>query len=188
MKSNDNNFIQRLKRQKEDALEYIVDRYLPIIKGVTYKILSPLEDDGLIGECMNDILLSIWNNSKKFHGDSTDFKKWICVIAKFRAIDYYRKRSGKVEFTSNFIDFHHEISAEDELIIKEDKTELITLINLLEPVDRDIFIMKFFLGIKTEDISAKLGLTNASVDNRIYRGKKRLNNIALNLNLRGRGI
>jgi RNA polymerase sigma-70 factor (ECF subfamily) len=48
--------------------------------------------------------------------------------------------------------------------------------------------MKFFLGIKTADISAKLGLTNASVDNRIYRGKKRLNNMALNLNLRGRGL
>lgn len=145
MKSNDKNFIQRLKRQKEDALEYIVDTYLPLIKGVTYKVLSPLENEGVIEECMNDILLSIWNNSNKFHGDSTDFRKWICAIAKFKSIDYYRKNSKRVEFTTNEMELSSEKSAEEELIMLEDKTELIQLIHLLEPVDRDIFIMKFFL-------------------------------------------
>ncbi len=93
MKSNDKNFIQRLQRQKEDALEFIVDQYLPLIKGVTYQFLAPLKNDGIIEECINDIFLSIWNNSNKFHGDSTDFKKWIRAIAKFKSIDYYRKTS-----------------------------------------------------------------------------------------------
>ena len=115
----------------------------------------------------------------------TDFKKWICAIAKFKSIDYYRKASKKVEFTSNYMDLNPEKSAEDELIMIEDKTELIKLIDLLEPVDRDIFIMKFFLGLKTEDISKKLGLTKAAIDNRIYRGKKKLNHKATNLNLGG---
>ena len=46
MKSNEKNFIKRLQRQKEDALEFIVDTYLPLIKGITYKVLSPLENDG----------------------------------------------------------------------------------------------------------------------------------------------
>jgi len=185
MKSNDENFIQRLQRQKEDALEFIVDKYLPLIKGITYKVLSPLENDGVIEECINDIFLSIWNNSKKFQGDSTDFKKWICAIAKFKSIDYYRKAHKKVETSSNYMDLNAEKSAEDELIMMEDKTELIKLINQLEPVDRDIFIMKFFLGLKTEDISIKLGLTKAAIDNRIYRGKKKLYNKASNLNLGG---
>ena len=39
MKSNEKNFIKRLKRQKEDALEFVVDTYLPLIKGITYKVL-----------------------------------------------------------------------------------------------------------------------------------------------------
>lgn len=188
MKSNEKNFIQRLQRQKEDALEFIVDKYLPLIKGVTYKVLSPLKNDGVIEECINDIFLSIWNNSKKFHGDSTDFKKWICAIAKFKSIDYYRKANKKVEVTSNYMDLDPEKSAEDELIMMEDKAELIKLINILEPLDRDIFIMKFFLGLKTEEISTKLGLTKAAIDNRIYRGKKKLYNKATNLNLGGSAL
>lgn len=188
MKSNDKNFIQRLQRQKDDALEYIVDQYLPLIKGVTYKVLGPLNNDGSIEECMNDIFLSIWNNSKKFHGDSTDFRKWICAIAKCKAIDYYRKVSKNSECKMNDIKVHQEKSAEDELMMMEDRAELVRLINELDPVDRDIFIMKFFLGLKTEEIAGKLGMTRASIDNRIYRGKKKLHKQAANLQLGGHVI
>ena len=185
MKSNDKNFIQRLQRQKEDALEFIVDQYLPLIKGVAYQVLAPLKNDGIIEECINDIFLSIWDHSKKFDGNSSDFKKWICAIAKFKSIDYYRRISKEKEFPSNYMDLNTEESVEDELIKLEDKSELIKLINQLDPLDRDIFIMKFFLGLKTEHISIKLGLTKASIDNRIYRGKKKLSKKATNLNLGG---
>lgn len=153
MKSNDRNFIKRLQHQEEDALEFVVDTYLPIIKGITYKVLIPLKNEGVIEECINDIFLSIWNNSKKFKGDSTDFRKWISAIAKFKAIDYYRKASKEMEFSSDYMDLNADLSAEDELIMLEERTELIQLINQLEPVEREIFIMKFFLGLKTEEIS-----------------------------------
>ncbi|MGG2091997.1 sigma-70 family RNA polymerase sigma factor [Bacillus sp. S13(2024)] len=185
MKSNDTNFIRRLQRQKEDALEFIVDTYLPLIKGITYKILAPLENKGVIEECVNDIFLSIWNNSKKFHGDQVDFKKWICAIAKFKAIDYYRKSVTNVELPQNYMDLNAEKSVEDELILIENRNELIKLINQLEPVDREIFIMKFLLGLKTEDIAEKFDLTRAAIDNRIYRGKKKLHKNATNLNFGG---
>ncbi|TXC85772.1 sigma-70 family RNA polymerase sigma factor [Metabacillus litoralis] len=186
MKSTDQNFIKRLQRQKEDALEFIVDAYLPVIKGITYKVLSPLGNEGLIDECVNDIFLAIWNHSKKFQGNSSDdFKKWICAIAKYKAIDYYRKASKKVEYTTEFLEAKLENSAEDELVLMEDKEELIQLINLLEPIDRSIFIMKYFLGLKTDEIAAKLQLTSSSIDNRIYRGKKKLYKKALNLNIGG---
>ncbi|SFI78806.1 MULTISPECIES: sigma-70 family RNA polymerase sigma factor [unclassified Bacillus (in: firmicutes)] len=185
MKSTHTNFIRRLQRQKEDALEFIVDMYLPLIKGITYKILAPLENKGVIEECINDVFLSIWNNSKKFHGDQTDFKKWICAIAKFKAIDYYRKAAKNIELPQNYMDLNGEKSPEDELILVEDRNELIKLMNQLEPMDREIFIMKFFLGLKTEDIAQKFGLTRAAVDNRIYRGKKKLHKTATNLNLGG---
>jgi RNA polymerase sigma-70 factor (ECF subfamily) len=183
MKSNEANFIKRLKRQEEDALEFVVDTYLPIVKGITYKVLIPLNNEGVIDECINDIFLSIWNNSKKFKGDSNDFRKWICTIAKFKAIDYYRKASKEVEFSSIYMDVNTDLSAEDELILLEDRTELIHLINQLEPLEREIFIMKYFLGLRTEEIATKLSLTKASIDNRLYRGKKKLNKKVTNLEL-----
>ena len=79
-------------------------------------------------------------------------------------------------------------SVEDVLLLAENKNELIKLINELEPIEREIFIMKYFLGLKTEDISVRLGMTKTSIDNRIYRGKKKLNQKASNLRIGENGI
>ncbi|MFJ8531433.1 sigma-70 family RNA polymerase sigma factor [Bacillus sp. NPDC094106] len=185
MKSNDKNFIKRLQRQKEDALEFVVDTYLPLVKGITHKVLVPIQNDGLIEECINDIFLSVWNNANKFYGDSNDFKKWIAAIAKFKAIDYYRKANKKVEVISDEFNLSTEKSIEDELIVMENREELIQLINQLEPVDQKVFIMKFLLGLRTEEIGEKLGLTRAAIDNRIYRGKKKLQQNATNISFGG---
>lgn len=185
MKSNEKNFIKRLQRQEEDALEFIVGTYLPLIKGVTYKVLAPLQNEGIAEECINDIFLSIWNNALKFKGDSTDFRKWICAIAKFKAIDYYRQAMKKVEFTSEYMEMNTEKSVEDELIMMENSAELIKLINKLDSIDREIFMMKYFLGISTEDICKQFDLTRTAFDNRIYRGKKKLSVQAANLTFGG---
>lgn len=185
MKSNEKNFIKRLQRKKEDALNFVVDMYLPLIKGITHKVLAPLGNDGVMEECINDIFLSIWEHANKFDGDATDFKKWIAAIAKFKAIDYYRKASKKVEITADYIEIDGKKSAEDELIMMENRAEVIKLINELESVDREIFIMKYLLGLKAEEIGKKLGLTQSAVDNRIYRGKKKLYKKGMSLKLGG---
>ena len=98
-----------------------------------------------------------------------------CAIAKFKAIDYYRKSTKTVEIISDEFHISTEKSAEDELIVMEDREELLKLINQLEPLDQKVFIMKYLLGMKTEEIGDKLGLTRAAIDNRVYRGKRNYN-------------
>lgn len=174
MKSNEKNYIKRLKNKKEDALEFVVDMYLPLIKSAVYKVLSSLKKDGLIEECINDVFLSIWNNSEKFTGQEEDFKKWIYKIAKYKAIDYYRKESSKTTEEINQNLCASTDSVEQDIINKENRKEVMKLINTLEETDRKIFIMKFFLGDKSEVIAEKLNLTRSAIDNRVYRAKKKL--------------
>ncbi|MFC7679004.1 sigma-70 family RNA polymerase sigma factor [Paenibacillus sp. GCM10028914] len=185
MKSNERNFIRRLKRQEEEALEYVVDNYLSLVKGVVYKVLSPLKQDHLIEECMNDVFLSVWDHAEQFKGDSSDFRKWICAVSKFKAIDYYRKAVKNMEISSEHTDTLTEESAEDAFIQIENSKELLQLIYGLDEMDREIFMMKFYLGVGTEDIASRFGLTRAAVDNRIYRGKKKLQQQAIQLSLGG---
>lgn len=61
MSCTEKNYISRLKNGKENALELIVDKYLGLVKSAVYKVLSPLERDGIIDECVNDVFLSVWN-------------------------------------------------------------------------------------------------------------------------------
>lgn len=174
MRINDSNYLKMLKQKNEKALEFVVNKYLPLVKGITYKSLSSLANKELNEECINDIFFSVWNNANKFKGEECDFKKWICAISKFKAIDYYRKSTKNKELLVDNIIEEEQISAEDEFIISEEREELMKLIDTLDEFDKKIFVMKFFLIIKNEDIAKKLGVTKASIDNRIYRSKKRL--------------
>ncbi len=185
MKSNEKNFIKRLKRQKEDALEYVIDQYLSLVKGVIYKVLAPLQQDYIVDECINDIFLSIWDNIEQFKGDNDDFRKWLCVIAKFKAFDYYRRAVKNREISSEHPDLLIDPSVEEVVIQLENQEELVKLINTLDAIDRKIFIMRFFIGMNTKDIAIQVGLTGAAVDNRIYRGKKKLQQQAIELKLGG---
>ena len=183
MRCDETNYIKRLKKGKEDALEFIVDKYLGLVKSAVYKVLSPLERDGIIDECINDIFLSVWNNSNKFNGEELDFKKWIYKVSKFKAIDYYRKEIRNLDVSLEDKEVSTNRLVEEEIISKEDNNELIELINTLEPIDRDIFTMKFFLGAKSDDIAKKFELSRAAIDNRIYRGKKKLSKEATRVKL-----
>lgn len=188
MKSTDHNFIKRLKRQKEDALEYAVDKYLPLVKGITYKVLSPLGNPDLVEECINDVFLSIWHHAHQFEGDNDEFRKWLCVVAKYKAIDAYRiaNKRGEVEIIgTNDLEVGSSPSIENEVLVTESKNELLKLMCGFEVIDRDIFIMKFFLDMTSEEIAKNIGLTKAAVDNRVYRGKKLLKQQRINNNLGG---
>ena len=67
MQINDCNFIKELKNKNPDALDYVIDIYGGLIKGITTKVLYSLGNDDVIEECMSDIFMAIWTNIGKFN-------------------------------------------------------------------------------------------------------------------------
>ena len=179
MRITSENFIKYLKKEREEALEYIIEEFIGIVKAIIFNSLKSYNDPQAVEECINDTFLGAFENSRQFEGNNEDFRRWICTIAKFKAIDKQRKLS-KAEIVTDIIENNNVgISAEEEFLIRSSTEDLLKMMSQLEPLDRDIFTMKFFLNMNNEEISQHLGLTKASVDNRIYRGKKRLQQIRL---------
>lgn len=79
-----------MQKQKEDALEYVIEHYSSLVNAIAYKILSGISLDA-IEECVNDVFLAVWQNAGQFKGELGDFKKWIKMITKYKAIDLFRK-------------------------------------------------------------------------------------------------
>lgn len=173
MKITSGNFIKWFKKGKEAAFEYVVDEYIGSVKAVVYNTLGSYNDPQLIEECINDTFVGAWENAKQFEGDPEDFRRWICTIAKFKVVDKQRKEM-KVHPPSDLTELHlgAEQSAEMEFMGKEKTREILRMLSTLKELDQDIFIMKYFLDMKNEEIANHLGLTKAAVDNRLYRGKK----------------
>jgi RNA polymerase sigma-70 factor (ECF subfamily) len=54
MKCNATNFIIRLKKHNEDALEYIIEQYASLVHAISCKILNNISNE-TIDECVNDV-------------------------------------------------------------------------------------------------------------------------------------
>lgn len=176
MKSSSKNFISRLKKQKEDALDYVIDEYMPLVKTIATKIL-PDQKHSDIDECINDVFLTVWQNAHQFQGDLQDFKKWIGMITKYKAIDRYRQTKKQAEREQPDAPLEQSVNAlptDVSVLKREEKNAWLFAISQLGEVDRDIFIMKYYLGLTNSEIADNLGLSKAAVDNRLYRGKKLL--------------
>lgn len=175
--ANETNFIKRLKKQKEDALEYVIDEYLALVKAIALKILQPLGKGSSVDDCINEVFLEVWRHAQTFQGDAADFKKWIAMVAKYKAIDYYRVYEKQIT-REQTLD-HEPLSqtsadTQSTVLARELRNELLFEIGQLDELDREIFMMKYYLEMKNTEIADALNLTKAAVDNRLYRGKQKI--------------
>jgi RNA polymerase sigma-70 factor (ECF subfamily) len=173
-------FIVRLKRQDEQALNYLIDTYMPFLKGICRHILVKSCGHQAAEECLNDVFMMIWQKADRFDGDPTDFRKWAGTLAKYKAIDVYRRHQKlqlKEAVSSDIRNDAHTYDTEDAVLRSESRNEMLYRLQELPENDRDIFLMKYYLDLSNGEIAETLGVTLSAVENRLYRGKRKLLNL-----------
>lgn len=176
MRCHSKNFVRRLQKQREDALEYVIEHYSSLVNAVAYKVLSGISKDA-IDDCVNDVFLAVWQNAGQFKGEPEDFKKWIGMMTKYKAIDIFRKlekQQAREQGDDLLVQKSSGEDVQEQLVRKEENQDLLLAISKLEELDRDIFMMKFYLQLSNVEIADALHLSKAAVENRLYRGKKKL--------------
>ncbi|UOB97484.1 RNA polymerase factor sigma-70 [Bacillus wiedmannii] len=84
----------QLRKRNEKALYFIIDQYGGLIKSIIQKHLASFQD--VQEECMDDVLLAIWNHIEKYDEEKNTLKNWIAAITKYKSIDYARKYAKTV--------------------------------------------------------------------------------------------
>lgn len=174
MRVNEKNFIRYLNEKNEKALDYVIDVYGGLIKSIVNKHLYNLKD--YHDECINDILLAIWDGIDKYDKEKGDFKNWLAAVSKYKCIAYKRKYLNlylsQEEF--NLIDIKSEDNIENEIEKIELKNEVEKLLENLKPKDREIFIRYYINEEKIRDIAKNQCVKEEVIYNRISRGKKKI--------------
>ena len=176
MKISDENFVSELRMKNQDSLEYVLKNYGWIIKSTVKKYLynlSSYEDD-----CINDILLAVWDNINSFDEERSDFKNWLAGVSKYKCIDYKRKHLKHINH-DNIDDLNLKTYdlVDENIISKELSKDLDDLLNCLKEEDRNIFIKLYIDEEKIDDISLDTGLKKDVIYNRLSRGKRNLRNL-----------
>lgn len=167
------NFISELQSRNPEALNYIVDKYVDLIYKIAY---TNLRSTALAEECVNDVLLNVWNSIDRYNYSKGKFSTWITAIAKNTSIDMLRKE--KKYFENQEYDEYMSSSSENIEIDQIAKTELQKVIDNImnfNDIDKEIFVQHFFLCKSLKDIAAKLDMSVNSISLRILRARKKLN-------------
>ena len=175
MKINEENFIIQLRKRNEKALDYVIDTYGWIIKSIVKKHLYNLQS--VQDECINDVLIGIWNNIDTFDENKSEFKNWVAGIAKFKSIDYKRKYLKGLEY-ENIDDLNISVSESTyEILENELSLEVEEMSNCLNEKDRDLFYKLYVEEIEVNKISEETGMKRDAIYNRVSRAKKKIRDI-----------
>lgn len=173
MKIRQQNYIQQLQLHNEEALIYIIDEYGALLKAVIRKHLFAMPHKQ--EECLNDVLLSIWEHAASFDETKNSFKNWIAAIARYQAIDYLRRYRRELE----------QVDIEDVVVVKEDKMlarlideevsqEVKSLLGCLKPEDQKLFWKLYVEEEPIDFVSREMDMDKAVIYNRLSRGKKKI--------------
>ena len=161
--------IKYIKKKKERGMELLIDKYRGIITAVVRRNLGVLTNYEY--ECVDDVLMSIWDNIKSFDCSKNTFKNWICAISKYKAIDYKKKYLTKMEH----VDISEEIYYIDQGLLKSEMEEEINdILRYLNESDRLLFKEYYLRGETLEEIAIKNNTKVSNLYNRLSRGRKKI--------------
>lgn len=164
-------FLRELKKHNPKALDYVFSEYGNLIFKVAYSVLNNRQ---LSEECVNDVLLKIWNNINSFNRDEGKFKSWIIIMTKYTAIDRLRKEK-KHDNVIELSNYDKEDNGIEECLEKKElREELLKEINKFDESNKEIFLRRFFLDYSVKDISKVIGISENAVSTRIKRGREKL--------------
>ena len=166
----DEELANAVKGGSERAFEELVRLYGGLIRAIVrYHLKSvPMWAE----DCENDVLLSVWHNIDRFDPEKNSLKNWLGAVAKYRAINYKRKYirelSGK-ELTEDIADGS---AADAELLKRETRSEILSLLEGLSDTDREIFIRRYIMEQPVGEIAAENNQKPSWIYNRLSRGRK----------------
>lgn len=173
MKITEENFILKLKERDERALEYVIDKYGWIINTIVKKSMYNLKS--YHEECINDVLLGIWNNIDHFDSSKNTFKNWVAAIAKYKTIDYQRKYLKHLEDQNiDDLDVKIEDNSHKEILENEISEEMQQMLSHLKERDRNLFIKLYVDEQNIDSISEETGMHRDVIYNRVSRGKRKI--------------
>lgn len=165
---NNNDLLQRLKKNDKSALKVIFQEHYPIVYRAIYRIVSDL---GIAEDLSQDVFMRLWEKRHKI-----DIKgalgAYIRRMAVNEALGHLRK--NKKYQIEEVADYHSPLttSGEDTYLDKELQAEVNKAIDTLPPRCKAVFMLSRFEELSYKEISQKLDISPKTVENQISKALK----------------
>ncbi len=170
----DQELIDLIKRNPNLGLSKLMSDYMGLVCTIVRGKLDSVCDEFEMESCASDIFVEFYNNIDRYAQGKGSIKTFLCVIAKHKAIDLFRKKSREfrnisVDDEENNIVLSDSINIEEEYITREQKKLLLEAVSKLGEPDHEIIIRKYYFGESSKQISDRLSMTVTAIDTRSSR-------------------
>ncbi len=159
----------------ETAFRELYDYYAKKIISVAYLILNDIHS---ANDALDNVMIIIWNKSRSFKNIESP-NALIYRMSKNAAIDIYRRINKKKEREKSIESLLKESCLTDQHQINEiNQVEFLSLISVLEDIEKEIIIKKIvFMDTHTEiakDLGLPIGTVKWKYQNILQKIKKML--------------
>jgi len=139
-------------------------------------IKKRVKDKSDAEELLQDVFLSGLESLRDFSQKSSLYT-YLCAIAKYKIIDYYRKKKITQLFFSHFPALaklvSKVLSPDDKLIEKELKSEIFQTLKKLKPIYQKIILLKYQEEKTIAQIAKILKISLKSTESLLFRARKK---------------
>ncbi len=142
------------KKGNNQVFDELYQKTLPIVKAAIFSYLNDMED---AKDLIQIVYLKVSSNIKSYTSGS--FENWLYTIAKNATLDHLKKKK------TERID-------EIDTISDEVKNPMLRIaLSKLDPISKDIFLMKVLLNTSTKHLAEIFNLSTYDV-NKLYKEAK----------------
>lgn len=152
--------VARAKCGDQEAFGQLYDLYGAMVHGILLARVPPDEVEDL----MQDVFLTAFRRLDTLRDESA-FGGWLGMIARHRAMDYYRQTKETSELTEHLPQPARPFA---------EAQEILAVIRTLPEAYRETLIWRLVEGLSGPEIAERAGLTPASVRVNLHRGMKML--------------
>ena len=160
--------------------EALQELYMLYYKRIARYIGLYVRYDGAVMELTSDVFFAVWENRLELP-EIRNFNAYIYRIAKFKALNYLRKRNlPTVNLDEMPLDLFARTSTtpEDDCISAETVREINRAIESLPPRCREVFRLSYIEDLSNREIGEQLGISPRTVENHMYAALKHLGHAA----------
>lgn len=172
MEYSQSELVRGIKGRDTSAYEYMINKHSKMIYCLAFKILSGSHSKEDIEECVADVFLDAWVRIGEFNEEKANFRTWLLILTKYKALTYRRKKGLSKVVNIEDIELPDDSNLERLVLLRQDQEQVMEIINSFQEPDREIFIRRFLFGEKINDLARAFNLSRTAVDNRLLRGRK----------------
>ena len=166
MQRDERDLVQRLQRGEDAAFAQLVDEFGDELYGLAS---SMLRDRTAAADVVQETFLGAFRGIGKFRGDAT-LRTWltgICIRQVYKSTRRRRETAAVADWES----LASKNSGSDGVAARLDVQ---VMLEALAPEHRDVLVLRELQGLSYDEIAAALELPRGTVESRLFRARKRL--------------